>query len=42
MAKGHNPLCGDEITIYLLVDGETVDDVKVSGRAAASRRARRR
>ena len=35
MAEGHNPLCGDEITIYLLVDGETVDDVKVSGQGCS-------
>ena len=22
-AEGHNPLCGDEITVYLAVDGDT-------------------
>jgi nitrogen fixation NifU-like protein len=35
MARGHNPLCGDEITIYLLVDGDTVSDVKVSGQGCS-------
>src|SRR6188508_1983617 len=24
MAQGHNPLCGDEITVYLLVDDDKV------------------
>ena len=30
-AEGHNPLCGDEITVYLLVDDGWVSDVKVGG-----------
>ncbi|QRN80065.1 MAG: SUF system NifU family Fe-S cluster assembly protein, partial [Nocardiopsis sp. BM-2018] len=39
MAEGHNPLCGDEITVY--VDIETVDgndvvrDIKVSGQGCS-------
>jgi len=34
-AEGHNPLCGDEITVYLDVDGDVVDDVKVSGQGCS-------
>ncbi|MFM7490041.1 MAG: Fe-S cluster assembly sulfur transfer protein SufU [Actinomycetota bacterium] len=34
-AQGHNPLCGDEITVYLQIDGDTVADVKVSGQGCS-------
>ena len=36
-AEGQNPLCGDEVTIYVAFgdDGETIDDVKFSGRGCA-------
>ena len=36
-ADGLNPLCGDEISIYIAFgeDGETIDDVKFSGRGCA-------
>jgi nitrogen fixation NifU-like protein len=36
-AEGMNPLCGDEVTIFvsLAADGETIDDVKFSGRGCA-------
>jgi nitrogen fixation NifU-like protein len=34
-AVGHNPLCGDEIDVYLQVDGDTVTDVKVSGQGCS-------
>src|SRR3954462_12925552 len=36
-AEGQNPLCGDEISIYVAFgeDGETIDDVKFSGRGCA-------
>ncbi|HEY3207964.1 MAG TPA: SUF system NifU family Fe-S cluster assembly protein [Gaiellaceae bacterium] len=36
-ADGLNPLCGDEISIYVVFgeDGETIDDVKFSGRGCA-------
>ena len=36
-AEGLNPLCGDEVTIYVQFqdDGETVDEVKFSGRGCA-------
>src|SRR5215471_1175769 len=36
-AEGMNPLCGDEVTIYVGFgeDGETIDEVKFSGRGCA-------
>jgi nitrogen fixation protein NifU and related proteins len=34
-AQGHNPLCGDEITVYLQLDGDVVSDVKVSGQGCS-------
>ena len=36
-AEGMNPLCGDEvsITVAFADDGETIDDVKFSGRGCA-------
>lgn len=34
-AEGHNPLCGDEITVYLDVDGDTVSDVKIGGQGCS-------
>jgi nitrogen fixation NifU-like protein len=38
-AEGHNPLCGDEITVYVDVDTSgdvaTVSDVKVSGQGCS-------
>jgi len=36
-AEGVNPLCGDEVTIYVQFeeDGETIDEVKFSGRGCA-------
>ncbi len=30
-AQGHNPLCGDEITVYIQLDGDNVADIKVGG-----------
>jgi nitrogen fixation NifU-like protein len=30
-AEGHNPLCGDRITVQVAVDGEQVKDVHVQG-----------
>ena len=35
VAQGHNPLCGDEITVYLQIDNETVTDVKVGGQGCS-------
>jgi nitrogen fixation NifU-like protein len=36
-AEGQNPLCGDEVSIFVTFgeDGETIDDVKFSGRGCA-------
>jgi nitrogen fixation protein NifU and related proteins len=36
-AEGQNPLCGDEISIYVSFaeDGDTIEDVKFSGRGCA-------
>jgi nitrogen fixation NifU-like protein len=36
-ADGQNPLCGDEVSIYVRFgeDGETIDEVKFSGRGCA-------
>ena len=34
-ATGHNPLCGDEIEVYLDVEGDTVRDVKIAGQGCS-------
>ena len=34
-AEGQNPLCGDEVSIFVSFDGDTIDDVKFSGRGCA-------
>jgi nitrogen fixation NifU-like protein len=34
-AQGHNPLCGDEIEVYLLLDGDRVADVRISGQGCS-------
>src|ERR671939_1460669 len=36
-AEGQNPLCGDEVSIYVAFgdDGDTIEDVKFSGRGCA-------
>jgi nitrogen fixation NifU-like protein len=33
--EGYNPLCGDHYTIYLKVDGETIDEVAFTGNGCA-------
>src|SRR5436190_502921 len=37
-AEGQNPLCGDEVSIYVSFaeDGDTIDEVKFSGRGGAT------
>ncbi len=35
VARGHNPLCGDRITVYLQVDGDKIADVSFEGRGCA-------
>jgi nitrogen fixation protein NifU and related proteins len=36
-AEGQNPLCGDEVSVYVAFgdDGDTIDEVKFSGRGCA-------
>jgi nitrogen fixation NifU-like protein len=34
-AVGHNPLCGDEIDVYLQVEGDLISDVKVGGQGCS-------
>jgi nitrogen fixation NifU-like protein len=34
-AHGHNPLCGDRITIYLTLEGDRIADVRFEGRGCA-------
>ena len=34
-AVGHNPLCGDDVTLYLEVEGGVVRDVSFEGRGCA-------
>lgn len=33
--EGYNPLCGDHYTIYLKVDGDTIDEVAFTGNGCA-------
>ena len=34
-AEGHNPLCGDRLSLYLQVSGGTIDDVAFQGSGCA-------
>jgi nitrogen fixation NifU-like protein len=34
-ATGHNPLCGDQLTIWLKLDGDVVSDVSFEGSGCA-------
>jgi len=34
-AEGYNPLCGDRVTIHVLLDGEIVRDVRFEGSGCA-------
>ncbi|MBP1635842.1 MAG: system FeS assembly protein [Acidobacteria bacterium] len=38
-AKGHNPLCGDRITVHLKVDGGIITDARFEGAGCAISRA---
>lgn len=33
--EGHNPLCGDEIEVYLLVDNGIISDIRISGQGCS-------
>ncbi|MDH3646112.1 MAG: SUF system NifU family Fe-S cluster assembly protein [Gammaproteobacteria bacterium] len=34
-AQGFNPLCGDKLTVYLVMDGDRVDDIAFEGSGCA-------
>jgi nitrogen fixation NifU-like protein len=34
-ADGHNPLCGDRLTVFLKMDGERVEDIRFEGKGCA-------
>lgn len=34
-AEGVNPLCGDEVTVELVIDGDTIDSVSVRGQGCS-------
>jgi nitrogen fixation NifU-like protein len=34
-SEGFNPLCGDEIVVYVQVDGDTITDVKIGGQGCS-------
>ncbi len=34
-AHGHNPLCGDRVTVYLDIEGNRIKDVSFEGRGCA-------
>ena len=38
-SEGYNPLCGDQITLYLKVEGDTITDVGFEGAGCAISRA---
>ncbi len=33
--EGFNPLCGDEIVLYVATDGETIDDIRIGGQGCS-------
>jgi nitrogen fixation NifU-like protein len=35
MAEGFNPLCGDEVKVYVQLDGDTITDVRISGQGCS-------
>ena len=38
-AEGHNPLCGDQVTVWVRMDGEIIGDVSFQGAGCAISRA---
>ena len=38
-ASGHNPLCGDQVTVWVRVDGDVIGDVSFEGAGCAISRA---
>ncbi len=35
IAKGHNPLCGDQVTVYLQLEGDVIRDISFQGSGCA-------
>lgn len=35
ISEGHNPLCGDRVTVYLQLEGEVIRDVSFQGEGCA-------
>jgi nitrogen fixation NifU-like protein len=38
-ASGHNPLCGDQVTVWIRMNGDVIDDVSFEGAGCAISRA---
>jgi nitrogen fixation protein NifU and related proteins len=34
-ARGHNPLCGDRLTVFLKLSGDRIDDIRFEGSGCA-------
>ena len=34
-ADGHNPLCGDRLTVFVRLDGERLEDIRFEGKGCA-------
>ena len=34
-AEGHNPLCGDEIEVFIAVENDVVSDIKIGGQGCS-------
>jgi len=34
-ADGYNPLCGDQVTVYLKLNGDRIDDISFEGKGCA-------
>src|ERR1043165_10253925 len=34
-AEGYNPLCGDQLTVYMLLEGDVVKDISFEGQGCA-------
>ncbi len=34
-AKGHNPLCGDSLEVFIEIDGDVIQDIKFDGNGCA-------
>jgi len=34
-AEGHNPLCGDRLSVFVRLNGERVEDIRFEGKGCA-------